>query len=236
MPVHDIIIVQGLANAHITIIGHHISRMTSVPPKKSCLKIWVMHPLNRVVLFSWSESDQFQNIHRGISSIHSLSRVRLFATPWISVRQASLSNTMSWSSLKLKCIESVMPSSHLIHYRPLLLMPRIPPRIKVFSNESTLCKRWPKYWSFSFSITASKNTQGWPNLGWTAWVSLQSKGLSSFFSNTTVQTHQYFSAQLSSQFKSCIHTWPLEKQKAWLDRSLLAKYCLCFSICYLGWS
>ena len=89
------------------------------------------------------------------SSVQSLSRVRLFATPWIAARQASLSITNSQSSLKLTSIESVMPSSHLILCCPLLLLPPIPPSIRVFSNESTLRMRWPKYWSFSFSIIPS---------------------------------------------------------------------------------
>ena len=79
------------------------------------------------------------------SSVQSLSRVRLFVTPWIAARQASLSITNSWSSLKLTFIKSVMPSSHLILCRPLLLLPPIPPSIRVFSNESTVCMRWPKY-------------------------------------------------------------------------------------------
>ena len=94
------------------------------------------------------------------SSVQSLSRVRLFATPRIAARQASLYITISRSSLKLTSIESVMPSSHLILYRPLLLLPPIPPTIRVFSNESTLCMRWPKYWSFSFSIIPSKEIPG----------------------------------------------------------------------------
>ena len=90
------------------------------------------------------------------SSVQSLSRVRLFATPWTAARQASLSITSSWSSPKLTSIESVMPSSHLILCRPLLLLPQIPPSTRVFSNESTLRMRWPKYWSFSFSKIPSK--------------------------------------------------------------------------------
>ena len=94
------------------------------------------------------------------SSVQLLSRVRLFATPWIAACQASLSITNSWSSLKLMSIESVMPSSHLILCRPLLLLPPIPPSIRVFSNGSTLCMRWPKYWSFSFSISPSKEHPG----------------------------------------------------------------------------
>ena len=96
----------------------------------------------------------------GFSSVQSLSRVRLFATPWIAARQASLSITISRSSLRLTSIESVMPSSHLILCCPLLLLPPIPPSIRVFSNESTLCMRWPKYWSFSFSISPSKEHPG----------------------------------------------------------------------------
>ena len=94
------------------------------------------------------------------SSVQSLSHVRLFVTPWIAARQASLSITNSWSSLRLTSIELVMPSSHLILCCPLLLLPPIPPSIRVFSNESTLCMRWPKYWSFSFSIIPSKEIPG----------------------------------------------------------------------------
>ena len=94
------------------------------------------------------------------NSVQSLSGVRLFATPWIAARQDSLSITNSRSSLRLTSIESVMPSSHLILCRPRLLLPPIPPSIRVFSNESILCMRWPKYWSFSFSIIPSKEIPG----------------------------------------------------------------------------
>ena len=94
------------------------------------------------------------------SSVQSLSRIQLFETPWIPARQASLSITNSQSSLKLISIESVMPSSHLILCRPLLLLPSIFPSIRVFSNESALCMRWPKYWSFSFSICPSNEHPG----------------------------------------------------------------------------
>ena len=104
---------------------------------------------------------------------------------------------------KLTSIESVMPSSHLIFCHPLFLLSLIPPSIRVFSNESTLRMRWPKYWSFSFSIIPSKEHPGLISfrMDW-----LQSKGLSRVFSNTTVQKHQFFGAQLSSQSYSCIHT------------------------------
>ena len=94
------------------------------------------------------------------SSVQALSCVRLFATPWITARQTSLSITNSRSSLRLTSIESVMPSSHLTLCCPLLLLPPIPPSIRVFSNESTLHMRWPKYWSFSFSIILSKEIPG----------------------------------------------------------------------------
>ena len=100
------------------------------------------------------------NVGVQFSSVQSLSCVRLFATPWTAACQASLSITNSRSSLKLMSIESVMPSSHLILCHPLLLLPPIPPSIKVFSNESTLLMRWPKYWSFSFSISLSNEHPG----------------------------------------------------------------------------
>ena len=92
--------------------------------------------------------------------VQSLSRVWLFMTPWIAARQASLSISNSQSSPKLLSIESVMPSSHLILCHPLLFLSPIPPSIKVFSNESTLRMRWPKYWSFSFSISPCKEHPG----------------------------------------------------------------------------
>ena len=95
-----------------------------------------------------------------VSSVQSLSRVRLFATPWTASCQASLSITDSRSLPKPMSIESVIPSSHLILCCPLLLLPPIPPSIRVFSNESTLRMRWPKYWSFSFNISPSNEHPG----------------------------------------------------------------------------
>ena len=128
------------------------------------------------------------------SSVQSLSHVRLFVTLWITVRQASLSITNSRGSLRLTSIESVMPSSHLILCHPLLLLLTIPPSIRVFSNESLLRMKWPKYWSFSFSIIPYKEMEVWSPSEWTGWISLQSKGSSKVFSNTTVQKHQFFGA------------------------------------------
>ena len=130
-------------------------------------------------------------------SVQSLSRVRLFMTPWTAALQASLSITSSWGPHKAMSIKSVMPSNDLILCRLLLLLPSIFPSIRVFSNESALCIRWPKFWSFSFSISPSSEYSGLISLGWTGWISLQSKGLSRVFSNTTVQKHQFFSTQLS---------------------------------------
>ena len=140
------------------------------------------------------------------SSVQSLSRVQLFATPWIAARQASLSITNSWRSLKLTSIKSVMPSSHLILCH-LLLLPPILPSIRVFSNESTLHMRWPKYWSFSFSIIPSKENQDWSPLEWTGWISLQSKGLSRVFSTTTVQKHQFLHNHKIHRLNIQLHTF-----------------------------
>ena len=130
-------------------------------------------------------------------SVQSLSHVRLFVTPWAAARQASLSITNSQSLPKLMSIESVMPSNHLILCRPLLLLPSIFPSIRVFSNKSTIHIRYPKYWSLSFNISPSNEHPGLISFRMDWLISLQSKGLSRIFSNTTVQKHQFFSAQLS---------------------------------------
>ena len=141
------------------------------------------------------------DIHLQFSSVQWLSRVQLFATPWIVARQASLSITNSWSSPKLTSIESVMPSSHLILSRPLLLKPSIPPSIRVFSNKSTLHMRCPKYWSFSFSISPSNEYSGLVSfkMDWLALLAVQ---------GTLKESSPI------PQFKSInfhTHTWPLEK-------------------------
>ena len=112
-------------------------------------------------------------------------------TPWTAARQASLSFTISWCLPKLMSTDSVMPSNHLSLCRPLLLLPSIFPIIRVFSNKLALHIRWPKYWSYSFNINPSNEHPVHP-LGWTGWISLQSKGLSSISSNTTVQIHEFF--------------------------------------------
>ena len=149
--------------------------------------------------------------HQSLSSVQSLSRVRLFVTPWIAARQASLSINNSRSSLRLASIESVMPSSHLILCCPLLLLPPIPPSIKVFSNESTLRMRWPKYWSFSSSIIPSKEIPGLISfrMDWLDLLAVQGT-LKSLLQQHSSK-HQFFSTQPFSQSKSHIHAWPQEK-------------------------
>ena len=109
---------------------------------------------------SGGQSIFFKDLKNIFSSVHSLSCVRLFVTPWTAAHQASLSNTNSQSLLKLMSIESVMPSNHLILCRPLLLLPSIFPSIRIFSNESALCIMWPKFWNFSFNISPSNEHPG----------------------------------------------------------------------------
>ena len=166
------------------------------------MKIWGSYIINYMRL---------QQFIFCLSSVQSLSRVQLFVTPWTAASQASLSIANSRSLPKPMSIESVMPSNQLILCCPLILLPSIFPSIRVFSNNSAFCIRWPKYWSFSFNISPSNDTQGWSPSEWTGWISLPSKGLPRVFSNTTVQNHQFFGAQLSLQSNSHIHTWLLEK-------------------------
>ena len=167
------------------------------------------HRCQKLAFDPVSATVQFCGIQ--FSSVESLSRFRVFSTPCIAACQASLSITNSRSLLKLKSIESVMPSSHFIFCHPLLLLPPVPCSIRSFPMSQ------PFAWggkSTRVSTSASvlpMNTQDWSPLGWTDWISLQSKGLSRVFSNTIVQKHQFFGTQLSSQSNSHIHTWPLEK-------------------------
>ena len=173
-------------------------------------ELWLQTELKLII--NWA-GDILDNLSRSnvitFSSVQSRCYAWLFATPWIAAWQASLSITNARSLTKLMSIESVMPSNHLIFCCPLLLLPPIPPCIRVFSNES-----WGDQ-SIGVSVSASVlpvNTQDWSPLGWTGcWISFQSKELSRVFSNTTVQKHQFFGTQLSSQSNSHIHTWPLEK-------------------------
>ena len=157
------------------------------------------------MLVSSKTSVQFSSVQLG--SVRFSPSVRLSATPWMAARQASLSITNSQSLLKLTSIESVRPSSHCILCCPLLLLPPIPPSIRVFSNESTLRIRWPKDWSFSFSISPSSEHPGLISFRMESWISLQSKGFSRVFCNTTVQKHQFFSLLHSPTLTSIHDHW-----------------------------
>ena len=157
------------------------------------------------------------------SSVQSLSHVRLFETPWITARQHPLSITNSRSSLRLTFIESVMLSSHLILCRPLLLLPPIPPSIRVFSNESTLRMRWPKYWSFSFSIIPSNEHPGLISfrMDWLDLLAVQGtlKSLLQYHSSkaSILWCSAFFTVQLSHPYMTT------GKTIDWLDEPLLAK-------------
>ena len=151
---------------------------------------------------TWNKN--LQNIKDVV--VQPLSHVWLFATPWTAAHQASLSFTISWSLLKLLSTELVIPSNHLLLCRPLLLS-SVFPSIRVFSNESALHIRWPKCWSFSFSISPSSEYSGWFPLGLTGLISLLSKGLSRVFSSTTTQKHTYIYGLITGY-----HTWRLSTE------------------------
>ena len=148
------------------------------------------------------------------SSFQLLSHVWLFVTPWTAAYQASLSITNSWSLIRFVSIELVMPSNHL-------LLPSVFPSIRVFSNELVLHSRWPKYWSFSFSISPSNEYAGLISFR-IDWLDL--------LAVTTVLKHQFFGTQPSLWSNSHIHTW-LPENPVLTIWTLLAKWCLCFLIC-----
>ena len=145
------------------------------------------------------------------SSVQLLSHVQLFVTPWIAARQASLSITNSRSLLKLMSIESVMPSSHLILCRPLLLLSQSLPASGSFPMSHLFTWGGQSTGVSALASFLPKKSWGWSPSECTGWISLQSKGLARVFSNTTVQKHQFLGTQLSSQSNSHIHTWPREK-------------------------
>ena len=157
------------------------------------------------------------------SSVQSLSRIWLFATPWTSVRQASLSITNSQSLPKLMSIESAMPTNHLILCRPILLLPSILPSIRVFSNESVLCIRWPKYWSYSFNISPYSEHPGLISfrMDWLDLLAVQRtfKSLLQHHSSkaSVLRRSAFFTVQLSHPYMTT------RKPKPWLDGTLLAK-------------
>ena len=172
-----------------------------------------------------------------LSSVQSLSRVWLFATPWIAAHQASLSITDSWSSFKLMSIELVMPSNQLILCYPLLLLPSIFSSIRVFSNESTLHIRWPKYyWSFSFNISPSNEHSGLVSfrMDWLDLLAVQ---------GTLRSLLQHHSSKASILWRSAFFTVQLSHPHLTTGKTIaltrwifVGKVNLCFLICYLGWS
>ena len=157
-------------------------------------------PINYYMFFKAKYSDT------RVVVVQLLSHVQLFVNSCTAAPQASLSINNSWSLLKLTSIESVMPSNHLILCHPLLFLPSIFPSIRVFSNESVFHIRWPKYWSFSFSISPSDEYSGLISFGIDWFDLLQSKGCSRVFSNTSDQKHQFFGTHLSLWSNSHIHT------------------------------
>ena len=170
------------------------------------------------------------------SSVQSLSHVWLFATPWAAALQASLSITNSRSPPKPMCIESVMTSNHLILCHPLFLLPSIFPSVRVFSNESALCIRWPNYWSFSFNISSSNEHPGLISfrMDWLDLLAVEGtlKSLLQHYSSkaSILRSSAFFTVQLSHPYMTT------GKPQPWLDEPSLTKWCLCFLICCLGWS
>ena len=158
------------------------------------------------------------------------------ATRWTAARQASLPITNTWSPPKPLSIESVMPSNHLILCHPLLSCPQSFPASGSFQMSQLFASCGQSIGVSASTSVLPMNTQDWSPLGWTGWISLQSKGLSRVFYNTTVQKNQLFSTKLSFESNTHIYTWSVEKPKPWLDVPLLIKWCLCFLICCLGWS
>ena len=174
-------------------------------------------------------------LHMQFSSVQSLSHVQLFATPWIAACQASLSITNSWSSPKPMSIESVMPSNHFILCCPLLLLSSIFPSIRVFSNESALHIRWPKYWSFSFNINPSNEHSGLISFRMDQLNLLAVQGtlkslLQHHSSKTSIlQCSAFFMVQLLHPYMTSGKTIALPR------RTFVSKEYLCFLICSLGW-
>ena len=146
----------------------------------------------------------------GFSSVQSLSRVRLFTTPWLAARQASLSITNSQNSLRLMSIKSVMPSSYLISVVPFSSCPQSLPALESFPMSQIFTLFGQSTGVSALELSFPKKSQGWSS-EWTGWISLQSKGLSRVFSNTTIKNYQLFGVHPSSQSNSHIHTWPQEK-------------------------
>ena len=184
-----------------------------------CVESSLVFMLTFTKLYQFS---QVITLYICVAIVQPLSHVWLFEAPWTAACQASLTLTVSWSLPKFMSIALVIPSSHLILWLPLLLLPSVFPSKRAFSIELAVLIRWPKYWSFSFSISPSNEYLGLISLK-TGWISLQSKGLSVVFSNTAVQRHQFFSLLPSLQSNSHNHMWPLGRPWPWLYGPLSAE-------------
>ena len=201
-------------------VGHDWATSLHLSLSRTTMKLnWIEHlslPLQKLVV------------------VRSLSHDHLFATPLTAAHQSSPSFPISWSLLKFMFIESVMLSNHLILCRPLLLLPSIFPSIRVFSNESALHRRWPKCWSFSFSISPSSEHSGLISfrMDWLDLLAVQ--GTLKSLLHTTAGKHHFFGTQPSLWSNSHIHTWLLEK--LWLYGLLSSKWCLSSLIHCLGLS
>ena len=178
-------------NSTLLLCCELVQLMLKLALQWSCFFLRLWEGSYRVSTWYVCDISKSKTLSVQFSSVQSLSCVWLFETPLTAAVQASLSITNSWSPPKPMSIESVMPSNHLILCRPLLLLPSVFPIIRVFSKESTLCFRWPKYWSFSCNIGPYNEHPGLISFR------MQSKGFSRVFSSTTVQKHQFFGAQLS---------------------------------------
>ena len=212
-------VAENLGHAFVKICCAVCGRVAHFHPQQTFLKATMQSSANLETQVnstnstaSPSDETKWKPIWKDVfSSVQLLSHVRLFVTLWTAACQASLSITNSRGPPKTMSIESVIPSNHLILCHPLLLLPSIFPIIRVFQMSQLFASGGQ-----SIRVSASPsflpmNTQDWSPLGWTGWISLQPKGLSRVFSNTTVQKRQFFSAQLSSHSNSHIHTWPLGK-------------------------
>ena len=196
-----------------------------------CLRISLSSNLFCLKTQTWTNNDLENQciLHmKMIFSVQSLSHVWLFENPWTVTCLASLSFANPQSLLKLVSIEMVMPSNHLMLCCPLLLLSSIFPASGSFPMSQFFAKGGQSIWASASASVLPMNIQGWFPLGRTGWISLQSRGLTRVFSNTTVQKYQFFAAQFLSFFffiffNSHIHTWLLEKPKVWLDGPLLAK-------------
>ena len=212
-------VAENLGHAFVKICCAVCGRVAHFHPQQTFLKATMQSSANLETQVnstnstaSPSDETNWKPIWKDVfSSVQLLSHVRLFVTLWTAACQASLSITNSRGPPKTMSIESVIPSNHLILCHPLLLLPSIFPIIRVFQMSQLLASGGQSIRVSASPSVLPMNTQDWSPLGWTGWISLQSKGLSRGFSNTTVQKHQFFGAQPSSQSNSPIHTWPLEK-------------------------